>query len=184
MSVQNATRYAVVALVVLGTLCPLAVAQKVDSKSTSPCAANRKADTSTWHVYDDQVNRFCFLYPTAYIPILHPKLDCHEPQLRSKSAEANIGVCVVKKAFIPENLVQMAPTGYDSPPPPFVAGKNTFYYYGPGGGGVSYPDGYYFNLRGQILLIYFDGPYEGGEKTPIAATKEMARKLLATFQQF
>lgn len=51
------------------------------------------------------------------------------------------------------------------------------------GGGVSYPDGYYFNLKGKILLIDFDGPYEN-DKTPTPATKEMERKLLATFRVF
>jgi hypothetical protein len=77
----------------------------------------------------------------------------------------------------------MAPTGIDSPPEPVRIGKNTFYYYGPGGGGVSYPDGYYFNLRGKILVIDFDGPYEN-DKTPTLETKKMELKVLASFREF
>jgi hypothetical protein len=79
--------------------------------------------------------------------------------------------------------MKMAPTGYDSPPEPVRLGKHTFYYYGPGGGGVSYPDGYYYNLRGKILVIYFDGPYEN-DKTPTAATKTMEKKVVGTFREF
>lgn len=77
----------------------------------------------------------------------------------------------------------MAPTGIESPPEPFPVGKNTFYYYGPGGGGVSYPDGYFFDLRGKLLVIDFDGPYEN-EKTPTPETKQMERKILESFQEF
>ena len=55
--------------------------------------------------------------------------------------------------------------------------------YGPGGGGVSYPDGYYFNLHGKILVIDFDGPYEN-DKTPTPETKKMELKVLASFREF
>lgn len=81
------------------------------------------------------------------------------------------------------NLVRMAPMGYETPPDRVRIGKNTFYYYGPGGGGVAYPDGYFFNLRGKILVVDFDGPYEN-EKTPTPATKKMEQKLLASFRDF
>ena len=80
-------------------------------------------------------------------------------------------------------LVEMTPTGIESPPEPVHFGKNTFYYYGPGGGGVAYPDGYYYNLRGKILIINFDGPYEN-DKTPALATKKMEQKILASFREF
>ena len=53
----------------------------------------------------------------------------------------------------------------------------------PGGGGASYPDGYYFNLRGKILIIDFDGPYED-DKTPTPATKKLEKKVLGTFREF
>jgi hypothetical protein len=77
----------------------------------------------------------------------------------------------------------MAPTGFDSPPEPQRIGQNTFYYYGTGGGGVSYPDGYYFNLHGKILAIDFDGPYEN-DKTPTPETNQMEQKVLASFREF
>jgi hypothetical protein len=85
--------------------------------------------------------------------------------------------------FRTDTLVRMAPTGIDSPPEPFQIGKDTFYYYGPGGGGVTYPDVYYFNLRGKILATGFDGPYENS-KTPTPETKQMEQKVLKSFQEF
>jgi hypothetical protein len=84
---------------------------------------------------------------------------------------------------IVSTLQTMAPTGIDSPPESVRIGKNKFYYYGPGGGGVSYPDGYYFNLHGKILVIDFDGPYEN-DKTPTPETKKMELKVLASFREF
>jgi hypothetical protein len=77
----------------------------------------------------------------------------------------------------------MAPTGIDSPPEALQIGKNTFRYYGPGGGGVTYADVYYFDLRGKILAIGFDGPYEN-DKTPTSDTKQIERKVLESFQEF
>jgi len=44
-------------------------------------------------------------------------------------------------------------------------------YYGPGGGGVSYPAGYDYNLRGKVLVIDFDGPYEN-DNTPTPGTNK------------
>jgi hypothetical protein len=63
------------------------------------------------------------------------------------------------------------------------AGEYAFYYYGPGGIGVSYPNTYFFNLRGKTLYITFDGPYIN-DKTPSAETKKLERELLATFRLF
>jgi hypothetical protein len=108
---------------------------------------------------------------------------CRGPKLEDKKSGANIGVCALDEDFRPAALVKMAPTGFDSPPESQRMGENTFYYYGPGGGGVQYPDGYYFNLRGKILVIDFDGPYEN-DKTPTPETKKMEQKVLATFRKF
>ena len=83
---------------------------------------------------------------------------------------------MLDEEFQPDALIRMAPTGIESPPEPQRMGQNMFYYYGPGGGGVSYPDGYYFNLRGKILVIDFDGPYEN-DKTPTPETKKMEQKV-------
>jgi hypothetical protein len=108
---------------------------------------------------------------------------CRGPKLEDKTIGARIGVCVEHEDFDVSTLVRNAPTGIDSPPEPVRLGKHTFYYHGPGGGGASYPDGYYYNLRGKILVIYFDGPYEN-DKTPTPATKKMEKKVLGTFREF
>jgi hypothetical protein len=116
---------------------------------TTLCATGAETETSRWRVYIDRDHHFCFRYPTSYTAIPHPKASCRGPKLEDKRTDANIGVCVLDEDFRPAALVSMAPTGIESPPEPLLIGKNTFYYYGPGGGGVSYPDGYYFNLHGK-----------------------------------
>lgn len=95
-----------------------------------------------------------------------------------------ISECFLNEQFRPAALVKMAPTGVEDPPESKHIGQNTFYYYGPGGGGAQYPDGYYFNLRGKILVIDFHGPYDDADKTPTPATKRMEEKVLATFREF
>ena len=155
----------------------------VASAQSSMCGNDTHGATSTWRVYVDRDHHFCFRYPRSYTAIPQPKANCRGPKLEDKNAKAEIGVCVINEAFSTSSLVKMAPTGIESPPEPVDAGKNTFYYYGPGGGGVAYPDGYYFNLRGKILVIDFDGPYDN-DKTPTATTKKMEQKVLATFRIF
>ena len=158
---------------------PAPSAQNLDTA----CTTVQQAETSAWRVYTDRDHHFCFRYPRSYRPILHPKPRCRGPKLEDRKTEAKIGVCVLDEVFQTASLVEMAPTGIDSPPEPVRIGKNTFYYYGPGGGGVDYPDGYYYNLRGKILVIDFDGPYEN-DKTPTPATKKMEQKVLASFREF
>jgi hypothetical protein len=101
-----------------------------------------------------------------------------------KGPDATIGVCVLDWAFAEANLLRMAPTGIEAPPEEVEIGRHTSYYYGAGGGGVSYPDMYFFNLRGRVLLIEFYGPYDGRSKSPTDETKQMESKLLATFRFF
>lgn len=160
--------------------CTAASAQKL---GTNPCTTGAQRETFAWRVYADWDHHFCFRYPGSYKPIPQPRRMCRGPKLQDEKTGANIGVCVLHEGFRPSTLVRMAPTGIDSPPEPVRIGKNTFYYYGPGGGGVSYPDGYYFNLRGKILVIDFDGPYEN-DKTPTLETKKMELKVLASFREF
>jgi len=126
---------------------------------------------------------FAFDTRSPVRPFPHPKAMCHGPKLENKRTGAKIGICVVDEDFRSSNLMKMGPTGYDSPPEPVRVGTHIFYCYGPGGGGVSYPDGYFYNLRGKILVIYFDGPYEN-DKTPTAAAKTMEKKVLGTFREF
>jgi hypothetical protein len=149
----------------------------------TPCGTGAQSDTSQWRVYIDRDHHFCFRYPTSYSPISHPKARCRGPKLENKKTGANVEVCVMNEEFRTDTLVKMAPTGIESPPEPLQTGKNTFYYYGPGGGGVEYPDVYYFNLRGKILAIGFDGPYENS-KTPTLETKQMEQKVLKSLQEF
>jgi hypothetical protein len=160
--------------------CSPSLAQKL---GTSPCTTAAQAETTRWREYVDRDHHFCFRYPRSYTPISHPKPNCRGPKLEDITTGATIGVCADDQNFELSNFVRNAPTGIDSPPEPVRIGKNTFYYYGPGGGGVSYPDVYFFNLRGKVLAINFDGPYVH-DKTPTRATKKMERKLLTTFREF
>jgi hypothetical protein len=61
-------------------------------------------------------------------------------------------------------------------------GKHTFYYYRVGGGGVAYPDSFFYDLHGKILLIEFDGPYPPTDKTPSKQTKQMEIEVLKTLE--
>jgi hypothetical protein len=64
---------------------------------------------------------------------------------------------------------------------PFRVGVHTFYYIGPGGGGVTYPDTFFYNLHGHILIIEFDGPYPPDRKSPSDAVKSFERVVLGSF---
>ncbi len=69
-------------------------------------------------------------------------------------------------------------------PVPFRVGSQTFYYIGPGGGGVNYPDTFFYNLRGRILVIEFDGPYplDSTSKSPSGETKKFEKAVLDSFR--
>jgi hypothetical protein len=87
-------------------------------------------------------------------------------------------------AFSMKALGAYAPTGVevdDIKPPVGKIGRNTFYYFGPGGGGVCYPDQYFYDLDGQILIFTFVGPCVNNE-TPTSATKQLEAEMLASFQ--
>jgi hypothetical protein len=170
----------IVVLITALLACSAASAQKVAS---TPCRAHPQGETSAWRVYADLGHHFCFRYPTSYRPVAQPKNTCRKPALHDQKTGADIYVCVTAEKFRLSALTEGAPTGIDSPPEPVRIGDNTFYYYGPGGGGVSYPDQYFFNLRGKTLSIDFDGPYEN-DKTPSDEAKKMERKALASFREF
>ena len=94
----------------------------------------------------------------------------------------NIEVVIDRRKFSLGTLESAyAHTGWDKPDTIRI-GKCTFYYYGVGGGGVSYPDDYFYNLYGQILLVSFDGPYPPDDKTPSKQTKMMERKVLESLR--
>jgi hypothetical protein len=97
---------------------------------------------------------------------------------------ASITLWFSSAAFHLELLVKEAPTGVTEPPSPVHAGSHVFYFYGPGGGGVSYPDVYYFDLHGQTLKLMFEGPYNGESKSPVEATRQIERRILASLRTF
>lgn len=72
-------------------------------------------------------------------------------------------------------------TGWVEPSPERVSGQ-TFYYIGPGGGGVTYPDTFFYNLGGRILIIEFDGPYPTESKTPSDTTKAIEKLVLQSLR--
>ncbi len=65
---------------------------------------------------------------------------------------------------------------------PFQIADRTFYYIGSGGGGVTYPDTFFYNLRGRILVIEFDGPYPPQSKSPSEATRAIEKLVLESFR--
>jgi hypothetical protein len=66
--------------------------------------------------------------------------------------------------FSIDYLRRYAPTGLEFIlPTSQKIGKYTFYIYGRGGGGVWYPDQYFTNLSGNILIILFYEPPKGGD---------------------
>lgn len=170
----------IVVLITALLACSAASAQKVNS---SLCRAHADGETSAWRVYADLGHHFCFRYPRSYKPVAQPKNLCRNPALHDEKSGADIYVCMTAEKFRLSALVKAAPTGIDGPPDPVRIGDHTFYYYGPGGGGVSYPDQYFFNLRGKTLSIGFDGPYDN-DKTPSEEAKIMERKMLASFREF
>jgi len=136
-----------------------------------------------WRIYVDRMQGFCFQYPSTYKRVPNAVKRSDLVTFQRLYSDAKVFVWVDEKPFDLESFVKSAPTGYVSPPEPIQIGQQTFYYYGPGGGGVSYPDQYFFNLRGKTLYITFDGPYIN-DKTPSRETKMLERQVLATFSTF
>ena len=155
------------------------VQAQTSAEKRVPCGTPSPADG--WRTYVDRIHGFCFRYPSSYKRLINAKNQAIKFQ--SLHSDAFIFVWFEDKPFDLQRFAETAPTGVESPPSPVHVGEYTFYYYGPGGGGVSYPDGYFFNLRGKTLYITFDGPYIN-DKTPSAETKSLERKLLATFRLF
>jgi hypothetical protein len=78
-------------------------------------------------------------------------------------------------------LKKYAPTGSeDIIPVAQVIEKNTFYYYGPGGGGVCYPDQYFLNHNGKVLIFTFSGCDD--DKTPSNDMMNIERQILLSFK--
>lgn len=154
-----------------------------------------------WKTYVNQKYRFCFSYPSNYVPIAEPwRAYTEDPEFSREVYEAvqegrqlqlqdklhpDAGLCVSvgTDAWDLESLAKGAPMGSESPPAPKIVDDQVFYYYGPGGGGVCYPDEFFYDLRGKPLSIDFLGPCVN-DKTPTPETKNIELKLLSTFRTF
>jgi hypothetical protein len=167
------------------------------TKPESSCTSNNALPG--WHTFTDRVHRFCFQYPPLYRSqkpapkrYLRPgsKLllflaNGERPEFTKDGRwlAASISVIFSTEAFDLERIVTYAPNGVIKLDPVQV-GSYTFYYWGPGGGGVEYPDDYFFNLHGRTLWLGFDGPYTERSKSPDGTTRQIEKKVLASFRTF
>ena len=159
-------------------------------------AAASVGQSVKWKSYVNSNLGFELTYPTQYKVTdfpdsksyaasgLKPLLYAANTKRGDDRQKASIEIVLDRRAFTFETLrSNYSPTGMeDIAPAPIRVGEYTFYYYGAGGGGVSYPDQYFYNLHGRILRIMFDGPYPPDDKSPTGETKEIERKVLASFR--
>jgi hypothetical protein len=154
-------------------------------------AAGQSAEMK--QLVDDDLG-FELSYPAVYSP---QELPCSDARSFARQGGKSIlyattgsgrdigtlHITVGRRPFrqVLEEVSKHPPTGWEKPKQ-IQVGKHTFYYYGRGGGGVAYPDQYYFNLRGYVLQITFDGPYPPDNNTPTKATKDFERKMLESFR--
>jgi hypothetical protein len=176
-----------------GVLILVALAGSAWGQTAAPSAVpcRGKGATIQWHVYVNREHKFCFLYPDTYTPVplqddtersKYFPLENNVLQLKRRGVDATIHVLFNGPFNLERLRISNAPTGMiDIPPDPVRIGRYTFYRYGAGGGGVSYPDQYFFNLRGKTLEIDFDGPYETS-KSPSAETEKLEPIMLATLR--
>jgi|GEM_PF-4901117 hypothetical protein len=146
---------------------------------------SHKDPTQNWKTYSNSDYGFSFTYPQTYVstPINFMSLKGQTVllNLTYTEAHANFRLIAEDKFNLSDIQKRFAPTGVTKAPASMTFGQNIFYYYGPGGGGVSYPDQYFFNLNGKLLIFIFDGPYDN-DKTPSPAAKQTEGQILATLQ--
>jgi hypothetical protein len=154
-----------------------------------------------WLVYSSRKLHFCLKYPPTYHLEAVPPRDQFSNGFRSlpylvlnrlppgttgtmTHNQALINFVYRPRQFSIKELQALAPTGIDQPPTPMRYGRAIFYFYGAGGGGVEYPDEFFVDLRGKILIIGFFGPYKGGSKSPTKETQDLEKKILPTFRSY
>lgn len=159
--------------------------QKIlETLSVSSTVIKPKGDNNieSWKNYNNFEYGFEFKYPLNYAAATPPAASGYLFYLKHASLNASMSVAVNGLFSLDRIRENFAPTGLqDIPPKKVQAGQNTFYYYGAGGGGVFYPDSFYYNLNGKLLVISFDGVYEN-DKTPNTETKQLEMQILETFK--
>lgn len=147
-------------------------------------------ETVDWQTYRNEEFGFEVKYPNIYKIGVSPQLNEYQKSqgmiylvhLKHSDINASISVRFTNMNFNLQDIKQrFAPTGNESLPEQIKAGQNTFYFYGSGGGGVSYPDNYFYDLNGKILIIDFDGPYIS-DKTPSDEIKQLESQILSSFK--
>jgi len=178
-------------------LLAMAGCGSASASSHNPCVLH--PTRRGWHVFVDYRDGFCFEYPPKYLsapavfpPGYMPGKTRFIGRLTTKPSSndsddpdvAEIDVYDEGYPFRLEDLMQFSPIGdVDNAPPLVHAAHADFYYCGPGGGGVTYPDDFFFGIRGRTFSISFDGPYKD-DKTPDAETKITEPEVLASFRTF
>lgn len=144
-----------------------------------------KDETAHWKTYRNEEYGFEIKYPNVYAQSSECSKSLTEiclVNIKHLNADASISIQFMDKNFNLKDIKQrFAPTGNENLPEQIIAGQNIFYFYGAGGGGVSYPDNYFYNLNGKILIISFNGPYVS-DKTPSDETKKLEPQILSTFK--
>jgi len=137
--------------------------------------------TTDWKTHTNADHGFQFQFPADFEYSELPEKTEYVLMLINPD-NVVIGAFVTEAAFSTNLIKQFAPTGLeDAAIPTKTFGKNTFYYYGVGGGGVYYPDLYFYNLSGKLLVIVFGDKSNAG-KGPSEDTKKLEAEILSTFK--
>ena len=170
--------YSMVALLLVS--CILA---RMETAAANQASGAKLSAPRGWKTYTDPLHRFRISYPSDYERAVNPADPPGMIRVQHRRLDARIVIYASDEPFDLQEFVKQAPTGAENPPGPVQAGGKTFYYYGAGGGGVSYPDEYFFNLRGKTLTVVFDGPYIN-DKSPSKETKALEPVVLASLRVF
>jgi hypothetical protein len=133
---------------------------------------------ANWKTYTNPTYKFSFKYPSDFI---NRSPESSGILASFTNSINNLDIKFDNTYFSLESLHRYAPTGSESVNPDLLTvGNNVFYYYGPGGGGVCYPDQFFTNLNGKILIFNFTGCEN--DKTPSQSFKATENQILSTFK--